>query len=144
MDVGESVPLTDAELLDEEGEDLCASPPTRHAQRERLLPFENTPLYSPSVDSTLGYTGEGPQALIASYNINGVKSRLRDVLRAANESNLDALLLQVVHFHQDGLENPHLGMRSLCRGYGWLVFLAPASSTDVKGGTAILIKENSS
>jgi hypothetical protein len=102
MEVGESVQLTDAELLEEDEKDLCASPPTWHAQSERPLSFETTPLYSPIFDSTLGFPGEGPQALIASYNINGVKNRPRDVLRAANERNLDALLLQEIHFYQDG------------------------------------------
>jgi hypothetical protein len=36
-----------------------------------------------------------------------------------------------------------LGMRSLCQGFGWWLFLAPASSSDSRGGTAVLIKQNS-
>jgi hypothetical protein len=134
LDVGE-LPLSDMDK-----EDLCA--PALPSQRTPHT-SASTPQYSTTFDSTLGYPGEGPQALLASYNINGVKNRLREVLRAANENNLDALLLQEVHFYQDGWDRSALGLRSLCRGFRWWVFLAPGSSTDIKGGTAVLIKDNS-
>jgi hypothetical protein len=125
LDVGTAPPLSDME------EDLYA--PALPKQRTALAPSA-IPLYSPRFDSHLGYPGEGPQAFIASYNINGVKQRLREVRASPTRGPL---------LSRWTWDRSALGLRSLCRGFGWWVFLAPASSSDVKGDTAILIKNNS-
>ena len=55
-----------------------------------------------TLDSTLGYPGEGP-VTIATYNLNGAKGgRLAAVLSQARKARVDILMLQELHAYEDG------------------------------------------
>jgi exonuclease III len=108
-----------------------------------MLTNRYIPVYSYNFDSTLGYPGEGPPTTIISYNINGAKDRL--VLLDASRARVDAILLQEVHHYQDGWDTTAgLGLTSMCHGLGWIPFLSPGTNADPKGGTAVIIRRNSS
>jgi exonuclease III len=110
-----------------------------------MLTNRYIPVYSYNFDSTLGYPGEGPPTTIISYNINGAKDRLRAVLLDASRARVDAILLQEVHHYQDGWDTTAgLGLTSMCHGLGWIPFLSPGTNADSKGGTAVIIRRNSS
>jgi hypothetical protein len=110
-----------------------------------ILTNQYIPVYSYNFDSTLGYPGEGPPTTIISYNINGAKDRLRAVLLDASRARVDAILLQEIHHYQDGWDTTAgLGLTSMCHGLGWIPFLSPGNSGDPKGGTAVVIRRNSS
>jgi exonuclease III len=111
-----------------------------------MLTNRYIPVYSYNFDSTLGYPGEGPPTTIISYNINGAKDRLRAVLLLdASRARVDAIILQEVHHYQDGWgTTAGLGLTSMCHGLDWIPFLSPGTNADSKGGTAVIIRRNSS
>jgi exonuclease III len=56
-------------------------------------------VYSHTFDPTLGFPGEGP-VKIATYNINGAKEKLFQVLLAALRAKIDVLLIQETHYYK--------------------------------------------
>jgi exonuclease III len=92
-------------------------------------------------DSTLGYPGEGP-AKIATYNINGAKEKLYQVLAAASRAKIDILLLQETHYYQSTRFHVS-GVQSTAKRAGWTALHAPATAADPKAGVACLVRADS-
>jgi exonuclease III len=91
-------------------------------------------------DATLGFPGEGPPVKIATYNINGAKTKLNKALHLARQAKIDALLVQEMHYYEDGY---HARVTNLAKHRGWTAFIAHDSHRDPRGGTAIFIRTNS-
>eukprot|EP00962_Isochrysis_galbana_P039974 scaffold14440_cov143-Isochrysis_galbana.AAC.4 len=73
--------------------------------------------------TTLGFPGEGP-LLVATYNINGSRGTLAAVLAQATQAKIDILLLQELHFYEDG-EHGRVG--PLADRQGWTLVHSPAT-----------------
>jgi hypothetical protein len=98
-------------------------------------------VYSHTFDPTLGFPGEGP-AKIATYNINGAKEKLYQVLGATRHAQIDVLMLQETHYYQT--THYHVkGVKSTAKRAGWTAYHAQATATDSRGGVAILVRADS-
>jgi hypothetical protein len=142
------VPNTNTDPILEEEEDydnmkLCALMPGLLVSPPNKYKTPHLPHFPSHFDSTLGFPGEGPTTKIVSYNINGAKDKLDAVLAAANGEGIDALLLQEIHFYSDSWDRNRIGLHSTCIGLGWIPFVSHASSQDLRGGTAILVRRSS-
>jgi hypothetical protein len=58
-------------------------------------------VYAEVFDATLGFPGEGP-LIVATYNINGMRGSLAAVFAQAKLARIDILLLQELHFYDNG------------------------------------------
>src|SRR6056297_593497 len=108
-------PPTIEEETMEEGDDpdfVSDTPATTHATKAHAI------AYARVFDATLGFPGEGP-LIVATYNINGTRGTLAAVLAQAKQAKIDILLLQELHFYEDG-EHGRVG--SLADRQGWTLF----------------------
>jgi len=87
----------------------------------------------------LGFPGEGP-LIVATYNINGSRGTLAAVLAQAKQAKIDILLLQELHFYEDG-EHGRVG--SLADRQGWTLVHSPATRIDPSSGVAIAVRTDS-
>eukprot|EP00962_Isochrysis_galbana_P051214 scaffold22593_cov117-Isochrysis_galbana.AAC.1 len=96
-------------------------------------------VYARVFDATLGFPGEGP-LIVATYNINGTRGSLAAVLAQAKQAKIDILLLQELHFYEDG-EHGRVG--SLADRLGWTLVHSPATRIDPSSGVAIAVRIDS-
>jgi len=92
--------------------------------------------YARVFDATLGFPGEGP-LIVATYNINGTRGSLAAVLAQAKLAKIDILLLQELHFYEDG-EHGRVG--HLADRQGWTLVHSPATRIDPSSGVAIAVR----
>eukprot|EP00962_Isochrysis_galbana_P001327 scaffold336_cov115-Isochrysis_galbana.AAC.1 len=97
-----------------------------HATKARAITYAHV------FDATLGFPGEGP-LIVATYNINGSRGTLAAVLAQAKQAKIDILLLQELHFYEDG-EHGRVG--SLADRQGWTLVHSPATRIDPSSGVA--------
>jgi exonuclease III len=98
-------------------------------------------VYSHTVDPTLGFPGEGP-AKMATYNINGAKEKLFQLLGAASRAKIDVLLIQETHYYKTTRYHGR-GIESTAKRAGWIAHHAQATISDPKAGVAVLVRANS-
>jgi exonuclease III len=96
-------------------------------------------VYAHTFDATLGFPGEGPLT-VASYNINGTRGSLAAVLAQAKSARIDILLLQELHFYEDG---EHCRIGPLAERLGWTLVHSPATRQDPSSGVAIAVRKDS-
>eukprot|EP00962_Isochrysis_galbana_P023645 scaffold7147_cov130-Isochrysis_galbana.AAC.18 len=77
---------------------------------------------------------------IVTYNINGAKNKLSTTLFLANQAKIDALLVQEIHYYEDGT---HLRVANMAKHRGWTAFVTHDSHHDPRGGAAIFIRNSS-
>jgi len=131
-------------------EHTCDEIITNYAKQAKNSPHMYTPArttvarkwvcYAYRFDSTKGFPGEGPPVKIVTYNINGAKNKLSTTLFLANQAKIDALLIQEIHYYEDGT---HLRVANMAKHRGWTAFVAHDSHRDPRGGAAIFIRNNS-
>jgi exonuclease III len=92
-------------------------------------------VYAKVFDPTLGFPGEGPLT-VASYNINGTRGSLAAVLAQAKQAKIDILLLQELHFYENG---EHLRVGLTAEKQGWTLVHSPATRLDPSSGVAIAV-----
>jgi hypothetical protein len=95
--------------------------------------------YAEVFDSTLGFPGEGPLT-VASYNINNTRGSLAAVLAQATQAKIDILLLQELHFYENG---EHLRVSYTAEKQGWTLVHSPATRIDPSSGVAIAVRQDS-
>jgi hypothetical protein len=96
-------------------------------------------VYSPIFDATLGFSGEGP-ITVATYNINGSRGSLAAIFAQAKIASIDILLLQELHFYEDG---EHLHVGKTADKSGWAMVHYPATRLDTSSGVAIAVRQDS-
>jgi hypothetical protein len=96
-------------------------------------------VYSPTFDATLGYPGEDP-ITVATYNINGSRGSLAAIFAQAKIARIDILLLQELHFYDDG---EHLHVGKTANKSGWAMVHSPATRLDPSSGVAIAVRQDS-
>jgi exonuclease III len=74
------------------------------------------------------------------YNINGTRGSLAAVLAQAKQAKIDILLLQELHFYEDG-EHGRVG--TLADRLGWTLVHSPATRLDPSSGVAIAVRIDS-
>jgi exonuclease III len=77
---------------------------------------------------------------VASYNINGTRGSLAAVLAQAKLARIDILLLQELHFYDNG---EHLRIGPLADRLGWTLVHSPATRSDPSSGVAIAVRSDS-
>jgi hypothetical protein len=98
-------------------------------------------VYSHTFDPTFGFPGEGP-AKIATYNINGAKEKLFQVLGAASRAKIDVLLIQETHYYKTTRYHVR-ALESTAKRAGWIAHHAQATISDPKAGVAVLVRADS-
>jgi hypothetical protein len=96
-------------------------------------------VYSPIFDATLGFPGEGP-ITVATYNINGSRGSLAAIFAQAKIARIDILLLQELHFYEDG---EHLHVGKTADKSGWAMVHSHATRLDPSSGVAIAVRLDS-
>jgi hypothetical protein len=104
----------------------------KHSKPPKCAPHYSSPtityhtharaiVYAEVFDATRGFPGEGP-LIVATYNINGTRGSLAAVLAQAKLARIDILLLQELHFYDNG---EHLRIGPLADRLGWTLVHAP-------------------
>jgi exonuclease III len=73
---------------------------------------------------------------VATYNINGSRGSLAAIFAQAKIARIDILLLQELHFYEDG---EHLHVGKTADKSGWAMVHSPATRLDPSSGVAIAI-----
>jgi exonuclease III len=96
-------------------------------------------VYAEVFDATLGFPGEGP-LIVATYNINGTRGSLAAVLARPKLARIDILLLQELHFYDNG---EHLRIGPLADRLGWTLVHSSATRSDPPSGVATAVRSDS-
>jgi hypothetical protein len=138
------------EVSGKKKEKAPAKPLPKHTNPPKCAPHYPPPIipyytraraivYAEVFDAILGFPGEGP-LIVATYNINGMRGSLAAVLAQAKLARIDILLLQELHFYDNG---EHLRIGPLADRLGWTLVHSPATRSDPSSGVAIAVRSDS-